>query len=276
MSPRLPALSTLPLVAALLTAGCVHGRDIEALGEQISAIQAESAHRDEAVAAMAERLEVAEAELEAARARIEALEAERDELATALDDTRARAERMQWRVSRLERGHRTWRDHTTGRLVRVERHLGLASPASPESSDAPVPGDLLPSDLPTDPAEHAAIAREHLSRGENDVARAILSHALDLVGDGAPAAELRYLLGMTWFQEQRWGQAATAFQLVTEAHADSEWAAWSLVRQGECFREMGDVATARVFLEEIVERFPDTDAAADAERLLSDLPPTAL
>lgn len=265
-----------PLFAALLFGGgCVHSQRIEALGAEIATIRADESHRDEELAALAGRLEAAEAALESAHARIAALESERDALAAALEDAQARAERSDWRVSRLERSHRTWRDHSAGRFARVERHLGMEPPAEPQGAEVPA-ADLLPGDLPSDPAKNVALARQHLGRGETAVARAILGHALERVGDAAPAAELRYLIGVSWFQEERWGRAATIFQLVTEAHPDTPWAAWSLVRQGECFREMGDIATARVFLEELLARFPDTDAAADAERLLSELPPTAL
>lgn len=276
-------MSTLPLRprhALLLAAfasggGCVHGQRIEALGEAIEAVRADGDRRDGELVALAERLTAAEAALASERERIAALEAERDALAAALEDAREHAERMQWQIARLERSQRTWRDHSSGRFARVERHLGFEPLPPPQGTDLPA-ADLLPGDLPSEPAQHVAIAREHLGRGDTAVARAILAHALDRVGDAAPAAELRYLMGMSWFQEERWGRAATIFQLVTEAHPDTPWAAWSLIRQGECFREMGDIATARVFLEELVARFPDTDAAADAERLLAELPPTTL
>lgn len=266
------------LVAAFAAGGCAHGHQIESLGREVAAIQAEDLRRDQEVTALTEQLEQTRAELEAAHERIRVLEAQRDELLASLSDDRERAERLQWRVSRIEHGHRTWRDHSSGRLVRLERQLGLQPPVTPKDAEsAPKPtADLLPVDLPADPTKHVPIARKHLARGDNGVARAIVSHALELTEDDALASELRYLLGMTWFQEERWGQAATTFQLVTETHPDSVWAAWSLLRQGECFREMGDIGTARVFFEELTERFAETEAAAEAERLLAVLPPTTL
>lgn len=150
-------------------------------------------------------------------------------------------------------------------LARLRRQLQLLAP-TPTADPA-----RLPAELPDDVAALLTLARRHHDDGKHEVARAILDHALKTHGEAPEAAELRYLFAETWFAQQQWSSAITAYYAVTEFHPESEQAAWALVRQGQCVRAMGDLETARIYFEDVTRQHPESDAADTAWRLLEGL-----
>ncbi len=266
--PPLPGLLVAALVSgcSLLGTGCQHGAQIEALGAQVAALEEEAAERDASLVRLEERLAETAASLAEARRQLEELEEEGEEVEEALATWSSEILRLARAARDGDRARSTWRSHSESRLSTVEQRLGLEPPPVPDTEPDPEPADPLPQD----PAVQVLMARDHLDRGETEAARAHLEQALE-AEDAESTAEMRYLLGLTWFEEERWGQAATVFQSTSESHPGTEWAARALLRQGECLQAMGEYDTTRILLEEVVERFPGSEPAAEAKRLLADL-----
>jgi len=118
------------------------------------------------------------------------------------------------------------------------------------------------------PSDRIALARQRMDAGQQAAARAILESMLQKDPQHARAAEIRYRVGETWFNEGRYRQAARAFRDVTDQHANSQWAPWALLRSGECFEGMGHTDDARVFYQSILQSYPSSDAAVEAKRRL--------
>lgn len=118
------------------------------------------------------------------------------------------------------------------------------------------------------PGDRIALARQRMDAGQQAAARAILESMLQKDPQDARAAEIRYRIGETWFNEGRYRQAARAFRDVTDQHASSQWAPWALLRSGECFEGMGHADDARVFYQSILQSYPASDAAVEAKRRL--------
>lgn len=112
---------------------------------------------------------------------------------------------------------------------------------------------------------------EHMKAGRQGVARAVFEKAMAEFPDDDLVPELRYRVAETWFNESRWQKAAISFQHVLDNHGTSEWASWSMLRQGECFLQLGDQSAARLFYEELGRLYPDSEAAREAKRALRDL-----
>ncbi|MED5370440.1 MAG: tetratricopeptide repeat protein [Myxococcota bacterium] len=163
------------------------------------------------------------------------------------------------------------------RVAELERQLGLEPPQPPGETGLEVgeDGEVLNSDgtpseveLPTEPAELLAKAEDALAANKPAVARALLERLLREAPKDPLAAKARYRLAESWYNEKQYQRAILAFEDVVSKHPDSDWAPWAMVRQGECFQELGQRAEAELFWQDVVDRYPGTQAAKDAKALL--------
>lgn len=186
--------------------------------------------------------------------------------------------------------------HLEQRMGQVEEFLGVEAPPPPSRADLglePAEGDTgagavsdgdppaegdeatgeAGSELPE--PEQPATAQDrlekaiaHMQAGRQKVARAVLEKALEEFPDASEAAEMRYRIGETWQNDKAWPQAVQAYQEVINRYGSTDWGAWSMLRQGECFDGMGRKNDATLFFEEVQRAYPRTDAAKEAKRLL--------
>ena len=163
------------------------------------------------------------------------------------------------------------------RLGNLERSMGVPPPPAPTDADlgieagvdAPVDGAPPPADeVPADVVGKLDLAVSHMMAGRNSVARVVLERAVVDHPDAAELSEVRYRIAETLYNEQRWGQAARAFEVVLTHHPDSDWAAWAMLRQGESFEAMNQPDNARFFYEDLVSKYPKSDAAKEAKAKL--------
>ena len=109
-------------------------------------------------------------------------------------------------------------------------------------------------------------AVEAMKAGRQGVARAILQKAVDDYPNDKLIAEIRYRIAESYFNEQNWGKAATAFDTVVNSFPKSDWAAWSMERQGECFDQLNKSNAAQLFYNDTVTKYPKSDAAKEARK----------
>ena len=170
------------------------------------------------------------------------------------------------------------------RVEALEENLGLRPPPPPEREE----GDASAEDraggdegdtgrerdeggdaeVPTDPEDLLALAKEHLAEGRPRAARSVLERFVAAYGDHELADEAYYRLAESYYNNGEYQQAILPFQDVVDRFGDTGWAAWAMVRQGECFRELGKDAEADLFWEDVVRLYPRSKAAEEAERLL--------
>ncbi len=112
------------------------------------------------------------------------------------------------------------------------------------------------------------VAERAIAEGHPRVARAILERVVRDGGDAAATPEVLYRLAETWFAEGLYEQAGLRFQTVVEQGSGESWAAWAMVRQGECFQQLGDNAGASFFWEDVLREYPDSEASELASSLL--------
>lgn len=175
--------------------------------------------------------------------------------------------------------------HDELRLSELERVLGVTTPAAPRidgsvadggaastpstpttpSGDSVTPNDEVPQDL----AGRLALAELRMEQGMQAAARAVLQLAIE----GAPAKdpllpEAHYRLAETWFNEQRFKDAAKSFQVVQDKFPTSSWAPWATLRIGECFEGLGRKDAADTFYQGVIRNHPNSDAANSARQKL--------
>lgn len=208
-----------------------------------------------------ENLDQVDAELRAMRGRIE-------EMQFALDDLREAQEQF---LRDLE-----FRQlYAEARLKQVEGYLGVEPPPPPAPDgvepENPEDPDTKPEEpeLPASVEEKLESAMEHMREDRQRLARVLLEKAIEVHAGSELLPEVRYRLAETWFNEGKFGNAVGYFQRVIENHRKSDWAAWSMLRQGECFERLGKPDKAKVFYQQLMRVYPGTPAAKEAKKALS-------
>lgn len=174
--------------------------------------------------------------------------------------------------------------HDEARLKQIEGFLSITAPPLPDVSG----GDMAMSgtategvgvdsvespeqgleEFPVDAQGKLDLASTHMAAGRQALARVILQKAVEDHSGAPEMAEIRYRIGETWFNEKNWPKAIGSFEAVNNNHRKSNWSAWAMLRQGECFSAMGQVDNAKLFYEEVVRQHAKTDAAKQAKVLL--------
>ena len=80
--------------------------------------------------------------------------------------------------------------------------------------------------------------------------------------------EAMYLHAESAFKLGRIRDAALYYNELVERAGDGEYTKTAKVRLGDCFRYLGDVATAKIFYEDIVRSYPQSQEAIRAEEKL--------
>ena len=112
------------------------------------------------------------------------------------------------------------------------------------------------------------VAEQALTDGHPRVARAVLERAMREVEEATNHPELLYRYAETYFSEGLYEQAGLRYQNVVDKDQSSSWSAWAMVRQGECFKHLGNTDGARFFWEDVIRQYPGSEASKLAETLL--------
>ncbi len=155
-------------------------------------------------------------------------------------------------------------DATESRIAALEASLGVkATPSMNPTTPATEP----PPSWST-PEEAIALIEAALRDGKGGAARAVGKAFLAKNPKHARAAEVSYRVAESHQNEGAYKDAAAAFLVVVDGWPQTNWAALSLLRQGECFEAMGRKADAKLFYEDVIARYPKSKAAKDAKARL--------
>ncbi|MDG1481935.1 MAG: tetratricopeptide repeat protein [Myxococcota bacterium] len=173
------------------------------------------------------------------------------------------------------------------RALQLEENLGLNPPSPPDMASstsnpaasatdtAPadtateaeaVPSDVIPEDA--DPDALIALAEQHLAAGREKPAEAVLNRFLDRHPDHERVPEALYRRAEAAFNAEDYSGAVLRFQEVIDGHKDNPWAAWAMLRQGECFEAQDQPENARLFYEDVERLWPKSKAAKEARKKL--------
>jgi TolA-binding protein len=174
----------------------------------------------------------------------------------------------------------------------TDEELGIARTGTPTTPPVTPPADCTPladgslpagcapatppigpdPEVPASPAtakEALDLAVQNMKDGRQGVARVLLEKAIE-DHPGAPELPvIRYRIGETWFNEGEFKKAAKAFQAVVDNHGNTDWAAWAMYRQGECFDSLNQADNAKLFYQSCVDNYPRSEAAKEAKKKLA-------
>jgi len=183
--------------------------------------------------------------------------------------------------------------HAELRLKQLEAFLGVRPPVAPSkeavaearnndtpqetadveetedaAQDAPEEKENDGSQGPTDKIKKAL---KHIDNGRYRVARALLEKLIRDFPEDVRQPKFRFHLAESYLKEGNSAKAVGEFQKVIDGYPASDWAAWSMVRQGDSFAAMEQSENAVLFYEEVLRMFPDSEAADEAKRLRRDM-----
>jgi tol-pal system protein YbgF len=85
------------------------------------------------------------------------------------------------------------------------------------------------------------------------------------------AASAQYWIGESHFAQREFDRAIVEFDEVRRKYAQSDRVPAALLRQGAAFTELGEKLNARLVLQELVEKYPQSAEAARAKQRLKAL-----
>jgi TolA-binding protein len=158
---------------------------------------------------------------------------------------------------------------TESRLAAVEKSLGIKPAASAPVVSAPADTPAAdPTAAASTPEEAFALIEKNLAEGNGGAARAVAKKFIAASAKHDRVPEAWYRIAESWQNEGDYKQAAASFQVVVEKYAQSTWASWSMLRQGECFEALGDKEAAKIFYGDVVRLYPKSKAAKEAKEHL--------
>ena len=85
------------------------------------------------------------------------------------------------------------------------------------------------------------------------------------------ADNAQYWIGESYYGLREFDQAIIEFDAVRRRYPQGEKVPAALLKQGYAFAELGEKVNARLLLQEIMEKFPETPEAAEAKMRLKSL-----
>ena len=107
--------------------------------------------------------------------------------------------------------------------------------------------------------------------GDTARARELFNKCSEQFPDNKLAANARYWIGETYYFEKNYEQAALEFQRVIKEHSGKEKVPAAMLKQGLCFKELGDTKSAKFIIKELIEKYPLAEEIPAAKEVLQKL-----
>ncbi|MFA5112112.1 MAG: tetratricopeptide repeat protein [Desulfobaccales bacterium] len=170
---------------------------------------------------------------------------------------------LQARVEQLE-----------GRVAQMESRPGAAGAGKPSSL---TPSTAVYPKPTAKPAVSGAAAEKYYTEGMRlyhakklGEARNQFHQYLKNQPKGPKAAEARYYLADSFYQENKYQEAAVEFNKLRLQHPQSILAPAGLLRQALCYKSQQQMATYRSTLQKLVKAYPNSPEAKEAQKMLKE------
>ncbi|OGR10317.1 MAG: tol-pal system protein YbgF [Desulfobacula sp. GWF2_41_7] len=168
------------------------------------------------------------------------------------------------------------------KLVELEKYLGLepsrtTAPSSPESTGK---NAVVAESKPASSAEPGKVdgeqelyasAKNLFDQGDKANARAQFEEFIKKYPKSDNADNARFWIADSYFSEKWFEKAILEYQKVLEDYPKSNKTAAAKLKQGYAFAELGEKANARLILNELLKKHPDSNEAKFAKEKLKSL-----
>lgn len=116
-------------------------------------------------------------------------------------------------------------------------------------------------------------ARVFMSRAKFNEAREMLKKVTqnDNAKGTRTAAMSQWMIGETWFHQEKFADALNAYLLVDSLYEFPDWQSLALLQAVKCHLKLGDTETAQKTCSRLISSFPDSPHLENAKLLLVDL-----
>ncbi len=117
------------------------------------------------------------------------------------------------------------------------------------------------------------LGRVAAARAEFTVARQHYENVVrSTAGQGTETAAMaQWMIGESWFHQERWSEAIDAYRSVDPFVAHPRWRASAVLQIGKCHERQGDSRAAAAAYARLLREFPASEAAAEASSRLAAL-----
>lgn len=166
------------------------------------------------------------------------------------------------------------RNHS--RITRLETYMGF-EPTVPgfedtDGTDTPesdADGGQAP--IPVSDKTAYEQAKRAFDEGDMEAARLQFENFINTFPKSPLAANARFWIADSYYVEKWYEKAILEYQRVLEEYPDSNKTAAARLKQGYAFAELGENANARLILNELITRYPDSREAGFAKEKLKKL-----
>lgn len=240
------------LIATALLAVAPAWAQKQSLGERVSALEqkmaASSQGSSQANVDLLNRLTQLQAEVQALRNQVEQLQNENEQL------------KQRGREQYLDLDSRLQRFEGAGAPAAAATKP-VAATATPAKPVATTPAPPAAVGNPADEAAAYGAAFDHLKRGDYVESARGFQSFVETYPQAALAPNAWYWLGESYYVTQNYELALDAFTRVLEQFPDSNKAADALLKKGYCQLEMRQNDAGRRTLEQVVDRYPNSDVS---------------
>jgi tol-pal system protein YbgF len=294
----------IPVVIALLfVTGCattsdlrrVHGNldnQIRLTNEKIAAVEQSSGgvraeiadlrKEDErsvqSIAALRGTLADSRAEVTEIREQIQQIRGSIDSLRRDLSATSTRAGRREDE----EKGLRDRLDKLTFKINFIENFLGIGKkeavpePAAekngkPPAAPAPPPKEPAAKAKPSDKESLYAAAYELFREGKYDKSREGFESFLKQYPNTEFSDNAQFWIGECYYFEKKYEKAIIEYDKVVKNFPEGSKVPYALLKQGLSFLQLGDKASAKLLLQQVIKDYPNTSQARIARTRLAEI-----
>ncbi len=278
--------SILCLLALFLVSGCVSSQELSMLENRVAVLESQESERfareNQKTKEMALVVNRVESDLETSKRTgregyaelknlVEEIRAENRQLAGRMEESEHMFKNVEGQPSGGEKTDFARLDAAVSRNFQrigvLEEYLGL-EPLD-VAVNAPVQGEKTVED--TSEQGRYSAAKLLLDKGEFESARKAFEAFLKPYPESDNADNARFWIAESYYREKWYEKAILEYQKVIENYPKGNKVSAALLKQGYAFANLGEKANARLILNELIKKFPQSNEAKIAVEKLKTL-----
>ncbi|MFZ5573475.1 MAG: tol-pal system protein YbgF [Thermodesulfobacteriota bacterium] len=285
-------MTLLMLIGALaLSSGCAMRKDMMVLEGRLAQLEMQLGESEKQMSRFSTQLESSarnreeamsdtrgsyaslRSQVDALREELNLLNGQMEELRYSMKQSSSGGVQLEERFNRLDRTI----TQNTDRIIRIETHLGLeAGKAPPERSTGKTPV-IVPENPPPVAAESAVSsdadetelyesAKRDFDQGNMTGARQGFKKLLQVNPRSENADNAQFWIAESYYQEKWYEKAILEYHEVIKKYPNGNKVPAALLKQGLAFQQIGDKKNAKLVLQELIRKFPQTNEAVIAKQ----------
>lgn len=158
-------------------------------------------------------------------------------------------------------------DQNSERINRMEQYLNMESTKKPLAVVPPG----MPETKPSSEDELYRSAKQAFDLGDSEAARKGFEEFISRYPNSKNADNAQFWIGEIYYREKWYEKAILEYQNVIEKYPQGNKVPAALLKQGLAFSNIGDKANAKLILEELSRKYPNSNEAKVAAETLKSL-----